>query len=141
MRHLIAPSLTFFALALGLLLGHARAQTPDKSKTQTKGRPQSVIVNGVYPSDVDSIDHIIAAVYDVISGPAGQKREWDRMRSLFVPGARLMPPSPVRPRGAAPDSPLNGNEPLSTRVLTVEDYIRSEEHTSELQSPYVISYA
>ncbi|HUJ29780.1 MAG TPA: hypothetical protein VLY23_00760 [Candidatus Acidoferrum sp.] len=27
----------------------------------------------------------------MISGPAGQKRDWDRFRSLFAPGARLIP--------------------------------------------------
>jgi hypothetical protein len=41
--------------------------------------------------DVASVDAIIAALYDVISGPAGQKRDWDRFRSLFAPGARLIP--------------------------------------------------
>jgi hypothetical protein len=41
--------------------------------------------------DVDSIEHIITAVYDVISGPAGAPRDWDRFRSLFYPGARLIP--------------------------------------------------
>jgi hypothetical protein len=40
--------------------------------------------------DVDSIEHIIAAVYDVISGPAGP-RDWDRFRSLYYPGARMIP--------------------------------------------------
>src|ERR1044072_469120 len=40
--------------------------------------------------DVATMDAIVAAVYDVISGPAGQKRNWDRFRSLFVPGARLI---------------------------------------------------
>src|ERR1051325_201364 len=123
MRQLIVPSITFFALTLGLLVGHARAQTPDNTKTQTPGRTQSVMVNGVYPSDVDSIDHIIAAVYDVISGPAGQKREWERMHSLFIPGARLMPTSPVRPAGAQPDAPLTGAEPLATQVLDVDGFI------------------
>ena len=43
------------------------------------------------PDDVASIDAIIAALYEVISGPAGQKRDWDRFRSLFAPGARLIP--------------------------------------------------
>ena len=43
------------------------------------------------PEDVNSIDAIMKAVYDVISGPAGQKRDWNRMRSLFIPGARLIP--------------------------------------------------
>lgn len=35
------------------------------------------------------MDSIIKALYDVISGPIGQKRDWDRMRSLFVPNARM----------------------------------------------------
>lgn len=42
------------------------------------------------PGDVDSIDHIVAAVYDVISGPAGP-RDWDRFRSFYYPGARMIP--------------------------------------------------
>src|SRR3970040_2198036 len=41
--------------------------------------------------DVSSPDAILAALYDVISGPVGQKRDWDRFRSLFAPGARLIP--------------------------------------------------
>ncbi len=43
------------------------------------------------PEDVSSIDAIIAALYDVISGPAGQKRDWDRFTSLMAPQARLIP--------------------------------------------------
>lgn len=42
------------------------------------------------PADVQNIDSIMAAVYDVISGPAGQSRDWDRMRSLFAANARMM---------------------------------------------------
>lgn len=42
-------------------------------------------------SDVNSIDAILAAVYDAISGPAGEPRDWDRFRSLFLPGAQLIP--------------------------------------------------
>jgi len=42
------------------------------------------------PKDVDSIEHIVAAVYDCISGPAGV-RNWDRFRSLYYPGARMIP--------------------------------------------------
>jgi len=64
------------------------------------------------PADVESLDALIASLYDVISGPAGQKRDWDRMRSLFAPGARLIP------TGRRPDGTQG------SRVLTVEDYIR-----------------
>ncbi len=40
-------------------------------------------------ADVTSIDAIIQAVYDVISGPAGV-RDWGRFRSLFFSEARLI---------------------------------------------------
>src|ERR1051325_8170084 len=110
MRHLIAPSLAFFVLTLGLLLGHARAQSGN-ADANSKATGSAQTATGPRASDVASVDGIIAALYDVISGPAGQKRDWERMRSLFVPGARLMPTSPVRPQGTAPDAPLKGDEP------------------------------
>ena len=63
------------------------------------------------PKDVGSMEGILAALYDVISGPAGQSRNWDRMRTLFIPEARLIP------TGKRPDgTPFR-------RVLSVEDYI------------------
>jgi hypothetical protein len=43
------------------------------------------------PEDVSSIDAIVGALYDVISGRKGQQRDWDRMRSLFLPDGRLIP--------------------------------------------------
>ena len=64
------------------------------------------------PEDVASEDAIIAALYGAISGPAGQKRDWVRFRSLFIPDARLIVARPPRPEGALPP-----------RVMTVEQYI------------------
>ena len=61
--------------------------------------------------DVSSIDAIMKAVYDVISGPAGQKRDWNRMRSLFIPGARLIPTGRGQDGKSAP------------RVWSLEEYI------------------
>jgi len=43
------------------------------------------------PADVASVDAIIAALYDANTIMVDQKRDVDRFRSLFVPGARLMP--------------------------------------------------
>jgi hypothetical protein len=42
------------------------------------------------PADVASIDAIVRSAYDSISGPAGT-RDWNRLRSLFIPGARFVP--------------------------------------------------
>ena len=64
------------------------------------------------PKDVATMDSIVAALYDVISGPAGQKRNWDRFRSLFVPGARLIPTG---------RNPQTGE--VASRVRTPEEYI------------------
>ncbi len=44
-----------------------------------------------FTSDVGSMDAILKAMYEVISGPAGQARDWDRFRALHWPDARLMP--------------------------------------------------
>ena len=41
--------------------------------------------------DVASIDAIISASYDVISGSADEQRDWDRERFLFHPDSRHMP--------------------------------------------------
>jgi hypothetical protein len=81
----------------------AQSQTGQTQPGQTQsGQPQSgqtgAQQNPATPApppaaratDVASPDAILAATYDVISGPAGQKRDWDRFRSLFLPGARLV---------------------------------------------------
>jgi hypothetical protein len=64
------------------------------------------------PADVASIDAIMKAVYDVISGDAGKSRDWDRFRSLFHPDAKLIP------SGKNPQTGVVG-----ARFLTPEDYI------------------
>lgn len=42
----------------------------------------------------------LARVYALISGPAGQKRDWEAFRALFAPGANLMVSVPT-PGGAS----------------------------------------
>ena len=66
-------------------------------------------------SDVSTLDAIIHTSYGVLSGPKGQQRDWERYRTLFVEGARLMPVVAVA-----------GEKPR-VRQLTVEDYIRRVE--------------
>src|SRR5437588_6930920 len=70
------------------------------------------------PPDVKSIDGIIAAIYDVISGPAGQKRDWERERSLFIPGARLIPTATM---------PGKTDVDLAPLMLDVDGYIERVE--------------
>lgn len=62
------------------------------------------------PADVESVDAIMTAVYDVISGGQGVERDWDRMRSLFHPNARLIPTG-------------CGQNGCGSRWMSLEDYI------------------
>lgn len=57
---------------------------------------ESARVPATDPADVGSKEAIVAAVYDVISGPVGEARDWDRFRSLFIPEARLIATGPVQ---------------------------------------------
>lgn len=42
------------------------------------------------PLDVTSIDAMIKALYEAISFRVGESPDWNRLRSLFVPAARLI---------------------------------------------------
>lgn len=81
-----APVSTVWFVAVALC-----AVTPGVSRAQASAAGQAPATIAADPTDVASADAIVAALYDVISGPAGQKRNWDRFRSLFAPGARLIP--------------------------------------------------
>src|SRR5213080_1852746 len=75
-------------------------------------KPRTPDIPEANPADVASIDAIIAAAYDSISGPAGQKRDWERERSLYYPGARLIPT-------AKPGT----NSDLAPQMLDVDGFI------------------
>ena len=66
-----------------------------------------------YAKDVQSLDNILAALYEVISGEKGVKRDWARFKNLFIEDAQLMP------------SGKNKTGKVGYRVLTPQDYIES----------------
>lgn len=93
-------------------LAAARGTTATSSTAPGASTVSTPASPAARPADVASMDAIMNAVYEVISGSAGQPRDWDRLRSLFVPGARLIPAH-------------TGKDGVTmTRVLSVEDYIR-----------------
>ncbi|MFT3743950.1 MAG: hypothetical protein QM785_06600 [Pyrinomonadaceae bacterium] len=94
-------------ISLLLLLSFAAIAQPPTASPQPKAAD---------PKDVGSLDSIMKAVYDVISGDAGKPRDWDRFRSLFYKDARLIP----------------GGMDLQTHVfsarsLSPDDYIKRAE--------------
>lgn len=61
-------------------------------------------------ADVASPEAILAATYDVISGPKGKTRDWERFRSLFLPGARLIPTTRNEAGGGFSATPYTPDE-------------------------------
>jgi hypothetical protein len=96
-------SLLLFALFVAIAT-NAMAQTASNTAPVAKEAD---------PKDVASLDAIMKAVYDVISGDAGKARDWDRFRSLFHKDARLIP------SGKNPQTGVIG-----ARVMTPEDYVK-----------------
>lgn len=103
------PRVIFVGLFVLSILSLSFAQ--EQAKPQT---PSTIVASepAAKPADVASPDAIIAAIYDVISGPAGQKRDWERMRSLFYNGARLIPTGVNKEGGG-----------MKVTSLSVQEYI------------------
>jgi hypothetical protein len=114
-RKYLALAVFLFAFAIAPLRAQdqskTQAQAPAAQKSDAPAAPEPTLP-AAKPADVASPDAILAACYDVISGPAGQKRDWDRFRSLFLPGARLVP------SGAKKDGSFYA------QVVTPDDYVK-----------------
>src|SRR6266540_3444422 len=78
---------------------------------QSPGR-RHVDVPPVAPraADVATVDGVVKAYYDVITGPAGQPRQWSRDRSLYIPDLRFVS------TGIAKGKP-------SARVMSHQDFV------------------
>jgi len=88
---IIAAALPLLTFAQTAPAAKADTSNPPKSETakpQAPAQDLSLRVPPAKPEDVNSLDSILKAIYDVISGPAGD-RDWNRFRSLFIPEARL----------------------------------------------------
>lgn len=95
-----AQAALLFALALGAAAAPAQ-----------EAKPVAAPAGAAQPADVGSPEAIVAALYDVISGPAGKQRDWNRLRSLFAPQGKMVAVG-LRPDGSSPAA-----------VMTVDDYI------------------
>lgn len=83
-----------FVAALSLAAGAAAAQVPAAD-----------------PADVATIESIVRASYEVISGPAGTPRQWRRDSTLYAPGAYFV-------------ATTERNGKTQSAIMDTEDYRR-----------------
>jgi len=83
--------------------------------------------------DTSSPEAIIHADYALISGRAGEPRDWDRWRKLYVPGARLIPIEAAAdgkriPKVMTPDEWIASRSPFFAEYDFYEWETAREEH-------------
>ena len=110
----------FIFVALFPVITSAQGQQsapPQSSTSQAAPTPTQDLASRVPPAkpeDVKSLDAILRALYNVISGPAGD-RDWNRLRSLCVPEVRLT---------STTKTSASGVPAPSVRLLTIDDYVQ-----------------
>lgn len=111
-KHLVA--LAALPVVLAIACSGNEATTTVAPTTTTS----AVAISEADVPGADSIRALILDVYDVISGGAGVERDWDRMRSMFAPNARLSAMVPRRQNDT-----VTAPHP-SMVMMSVEDYIQ-----------------
>lgn len=100
----------FAVAAVALLAAGTVSAQADEKKDQAKQMD--------YTKDTETIDSIIAALYDSISGGPEVKRDWARFNNLFHPDARLIPTGKSQATGLynatsfTPDGYVKRSEPF-----------------------------
>ncbi|MGZ8290698.1 MAG: nuclear transport factor 2 family protein [Telluria sp.] len=116
---------TLRAAAAGSLLALAFAAAPAFAEDNPVGATAAC-----GPGAADSASHspetLARAVYDIVSGPAGARKDWARMEAMFAPGA-LVTPTWHGKSGflAAPQTPQQFAA-LNDRVFAGKGFFESE---------------
>jgi hypothetical protein len=66
------------------------ALAQDKGEKRAQPIHVEVATIAPRPEDVATLDGIMNAFYEVVSGPKGQPRQWARDRTLYIPGVRFV---------------------------------------------------
>jgi hypothetical protein len=127
-----ATSKTICLVASGILLANVTLPAlPQQSSAASQPAPPPLVGSlagrpgwpaAKNSSDVDTVEHLLVSLYDVISGPAGKPRDWDRFRSLFLPDGRLGVIRPDAPAGA--DQPARKSDAV---FLTPDMYVERDD--------------
>lgn len=114
---------TFFAacalqvVLVGALVAgrYASAAEPGSLQDLLPVAPACGAADAGIPAGAESPGSLVPALYEIVSGAAGTARDWDRLRSLHAPGARITPTRHLPDGGFA------------ARPGTIEEFVRLNE--------------
>lgn len=86
----------------------------DQPAWTSRQTPVPVETIAARPDDVSSIDGIVKAYYEVISGSAGEPRQWARDRTLYRPDVRFVAMS------------VRNGKPVA-RIMSHQEYVDSSD--------------
>src|SRR6476619_2127515 len=72
----------------------------------------AAVVATANSADIAAIGTAVSSVYEIISGPPGQKRDFDRMRTMFAPGATMKAIGPKGLRGGSVEDYIMRNSAI-----------------------------
>lgn len=108
----MSPSIVRIVRVTMSAIGIAFVPTTALAQSESSSHPHvEVPAIPVRPEDVSTLDSIVAAYYEVVSGPAGQARQWARDRTLYWPGIRFF------------QAGVKGNGAPDIRVMTHQEYV------------------
>ena len=110
-RHHLKSCAVLSVLCAFLVQGGPDTSNPEPLMLEQDAAQQERPASG-QASSTTQVDKVIKALYDVISGPKGKKRDWDRFRGLCAEGCTL-----TGVRHEAPDR-------ARSHRMTVEEYIK-----------------
>ena len=84
MRRGMLVTAAIFSAAIAIGAGVEQPKETKPAKEPEAKQPEAKPIPPARPEDVQSVDAIIKAFYESEAGNPGQKRDWDRFRSLFV---------------------------------------------------------
>lgn len=114
-------------VSLVALLLVALALVPRTGMAQ-EAEPVSVPIVEPLQEDVGSIDGIVTAFYEVISGPAGEPRQWGRDATLYLPNIHFTPISVDEGKPSARIMSKQEFVDLADRFLVESGFVEEEIH-------------
>ena len=102
-------------LSLSLICLISASDTTFAQESAQPAQPK-IVVEEITPrsEDIGTLDGIIKAYYETITGPAGQPRQWARDRTLYIPDIKFV------------SIEIRGNKPFAN-VMSHQQYVESSD--------------